>query len=230
MRRNSSHHRFRGVRRGSDPAGSGRPAAVGFDLRAQHGAGPAVRAADLFPAQGRVRAAKAGTEITPSMIPSVSQYAGQQLLTGQQAEAYADHFIAVHVAKCPGQDLLPAVRRSDSPAEQCQAGRHGRHRVQGRDAAHHAAERLRLVEGLPDHLHRRDHAFALGGLTLAGSAVRAGPRAAGPRSPTRPSPAPLRPRPHDPNGQPTRITRTRQPCPPASARHRAGRRTVAFHE
>ena len=29
----------------------------------------------------------AGGEITPSMIPSVSQYAGQQLLTGQQAEA-----------------------------------------------------------------------------------------------------------------------------------------------
>src|ERR1700721_2380066 len=31
------------------------------------------------------------------MIPSVSQYAGQQMLTGQQAEAYADHFIAVHI-------------------------------------------------------------------------------------------------------------------------------------
>src|SRR5580693_2154175 len=45
---------------------------------------------------------KAGTEITPSMIPSVSQYAGQQLLTGQQAEAYADHFIAVHVADMGG--------------------------------------------------------------------------------------------------------------------------------
>jgi hypothetical protein len=42
---------------------------------------------------------KAGTEITPSMIPSVSQYAGQQLLTGQQAEAYADHFIAVHISE-----------------------------------------------------------------------------------------------------------------------------------
>jgi len=42
------------------------------------------------------------TEITPSMIPSVSQYAGQQLLTGQQAEAYADHFIAVHVANMSG--------------------------------------------------------------------------------------------------------------------------------
>jgi hypothetical protein len=36
------------------------------------------------------------------MIPSVSQYAGQQLLTGQQAEAYADHFIAVHIANMTG--------------------------------------------------------------------------------------------------------------------------------
>ena len=45
---------------------------------------------------------KAGTEITPSMIPSVSQYAGQQLLTGQQAEAYADHFIAVHIQTMSG--------------------------------------------------------------------------------------------------------------------------------
>src|SRR5580692_4243715 len=44
----------------------------------------------------------AGTEITPNMIPSVSQYAGQQLLTGQQAEAYADHFIAVHIADMSG--------------------------------------------------------------------------------------------------------------------------------
>ena len=36
------------------------------------------------------------------MIPSVSQYAGQQLLTGQQAEAYADNFIAVHIANMAG--------------------------------------------------------------------------------------------------------------------------------
>ena len=41
-------------------------------------------------------------EITPAMIPAVSQYAGQQLLTGQQAEAYADHFIAIHVAEMGG--------------------------------------------------------------------------------------------------------------------------------
>ena len=35
------------------------------------------------------------------MIPSVSQYAGQQMLTGAQAEAYADHFIAVHLSELP---------------------------------------------------------------------------------------------------------------------------------
>ena len=52
-----------------------------------------------FPSKAAFTHAKAGTEITPSMIPSVSQYAGQQLLTGQQAEAYADHFIAVHISE-----------------------------------------------------------------------------------------------------------------------------------
>ena len=55
-----------------------------------------------FPPQAAFAHPKAGTEITPSMIPSVSQYAGQQLLTGQQAEAYADHFIAVHIANMTG--------------------------------------------------------------------------------------------------------------------------------
>ena len=55
-----------------------------------------------FPAASAFAHPKAGSEITPSMIPSVSQYAGQQLLTGQQAEAYADHFIAVHIANMGG--------------------------------------------------------------------------------------------------------------------------------
>ena len=50
-----------------------------------------------FPPASAFAHPKAGTEITPSMIPSVSQYAGQQLLTGPQAEVYADHFIAVHL-------------------------------------------------------------------------------------------------------------------------------------
>ena len=45
---------------------------------------------------------RTGKEITPSMIPSVSQYAGQQLLTGQQAEAYANDFINVHLREIGG--------------------------------------------------------------------------------------------------------------------------------
>ena len=56
----------------------------------------------FFPPKAAFATAKAGTEITPSMIPSVSQYAGQQLLTGQQAEVYADHFIAVHITTMSG--------------------------------------------------------------------------------------------------------------------------------
>jgi len=55
-----------------------------------------------FPPAAAFAHPKAGSEITPSMIPSVSQYAGQQMLTGQQAEAYADHFIAVHIANMAG--------------------------------------------------------------------------------------------------------------------------------
>jgi len=56
----------------------------------------------FFPAKAAFANAKPGTEITPSMIPSVSQYAGEQMLTGQQAEAYADHFIAVHLTEIGG--------------------------------------------------------------------------------------------------------------------------------
>jgi hypothetical protein len=54
-----------------------------------------------FPPQAAFAHAKPGTEITPSMIPSVSQYAGQQLLTGAQAKVYADDFIAVHLSELP---------------------------------------------------------------------------------------------------------------------------------
>jgi hypothetical protein len=56
----------------------------------------------FFPPKAAFAHAKAGTEITPSMIPSVSQYAGQQMVTGQQAESYADNFIAVHIANMTG--------------------------------------------------------------------------------------------------------------------------------
>lgn len=43
-----------------------------------------------------------GTEITDSMVHSVGQYAGQQLLTGPQAQVYANDFIAVHLREIGG--------------------------------------------------------------------------------------------------------------------------------
>jgi hypothetical protein len=44
-----------------------------------------------FPAKGSPALA------SPEIGPYLNQYAGQQLTTGAQAEAYADHFIAVHL-------------------------------------------------------------------------------------------------------------------------------------
>src|SRR3984957_179762 len=55
----------------------------------------------FFPPASACAHAKAGTEITPSMIPSVSQYAGEQLTTGAQAGVYANDFIAVHLSEMP---------------------------------------------------------------------------------------------------------------------------------
>jgi len=54
-----------------------------------------------FPPKAAFAHPKAGGEITPSMIPSVSQYAGQQLLTGHQAEVWANDFMAVHLYNMP---------------------------------------------------------------------------------------------------------------------------------
>ncbi len=54
-----------------------------------------------FPPSSAFAHAKAGTEITPGMKPYLLQYAGQQLTDGAQAEAYADHFIAVHLSEMP---------------------------------------------------------------------------------------------------------------------------------
>jgi hypothetical protein len=47
---------------------------------------------------------KAGSESLndPAVKPYLSQYAGQQLVTGAQAEAYANHFIAVHINEMAG--------------------------------------------------------------------------------------------------------------------------------
>ncbi|WP_328997824.1 hypothetical protein OHA18_25570 [Kribbella sp. NBC_00709] len=47
---------------------------------------------------------KAGSDSLddPAVKPYLSQYAGQQLVTGAQAEAYANHFIAVHISEMAG--------------------------------------------------------------------------------------------------------------------------------
>jgi hypothetical protein len=54
-----------------------------------------------FPAKAAFAHAKPGTEITPAMIPYLEKYAGQPMTTGAQAEAYADHFIAIHLSEMP---------------------------------------------------------------------------------------------------------------------------------
>jgi hypothetical protein len=45
----------------------------------------------FFPAKG-----------SPALLPGVSQYAGQQVLNGAQAKAYANEFIGVHLSKIAG--------------------------------------------------------------------------------------------------------------------------------
>ena len=62
-----------------------------------------------FPPKSAFAHPKAGTEITRSMIPSVSQYAGQELLTGAQAKVYADNFIAVHLSEMPDHGVYSVL-------------------------------------------------------------------------------------------------------------------------
>jgi hypothetical protein len=62
-----------------------------------------------FPSKAAFAHAKPGTEITPGMIPYLQKYAGQQLLTGPQAEAYANHFIAVHLSEMPYNGIYSKI-------------------------------------------------------------------------------------------------------------------------
>src|SRR5580693_2705025 len=56
----------------------------------------------VFPSKAAFAHPVAGSEITPSMIGTVSKYAGQPLTTGAQAAVYANDFIAVHLAQIGG--------------------------------------------------------------------------------------------------------------------------------
>ncbi len=62
-----------------------------------------------FPPKAAFAHPKPGSEITQSMIPSVSQYAGEQLLTGAQAQVYADDFIAVHLSEMPYSGIYSKI-------------------------------------------------------------------------------------------------------------------------
>ncbi|MGP0109097.1 MAG: hypothetical protein ACLPR9_09590 [Acidimicrobiales bacterium] len=61
------------------------------------------------PTRAEFAHAKPGTEITPQMLPYLLKYAGHPLTTGAQAEAYADHFIAYHLAEMPYNGVYAAV-------------------------------------------------------------------------------------------------------------------------
>src|ERR1700734_3222349 len=56
----------------------------------------------VFPAKAAFAHPVAGSEITPSRVGTVSNYAGQPLTTGAQAEVYANDFIAVHLKEIGG--------------------------------------------------------------------------------------------------------------------------------
>ena len=57
----------------------------------------------------------------PAVQPYLSKYAGQPLTTGAQAEAYANHYIAVHLAEASGgrtyAELSTASRANPDDAE-----------------------------------------------------------------------------------------------------------------
>jgi hypothetical protein len=53
---------------------------------------------------------------SPKIGPYLNQYAGQALTTGKQAEAYADHFIAVHLSEMPYNGVYDAVSAASMAA------------------------------------------------------------------------------------------------------------------
>jgi hypothetical protein len=60
-----------------------------------------------FPTKAQLAQAKPAppggfSEVTPDMVPYLAPYAGQQLTTGAQAEAYANHYIAGHLDQIAG--------------------------------------------------------------------------------------------------------------------------------
>jgi hypothetical protein len=49
------------------------------------------------------------SEVTPAMVPYLEKYAGQELTTGAQAQAYANHFIQIHLQEMTGGQTYSQV-------------------------------------------------------------------------------------------------------------------------
>ena len=110
-----------------------------------------------FPPKAAFDHPKAGTEITPSMIPSVSKYAGQQLLTGPQAKAYANNFIAVHLSEMPYGGLYSKVSAASlANPKNTQLQGAGADLLPGHHAARSTARGLRVLDDRRDHAMGRD--------------------------------------------------------------------------
>ncbi len=77
-----------------------------LDDRVRH-AGRSVRPAGLRRSIQIERSDR--TPLRQRATTSVSQYAGQQLLTGPQAEAFADHFIAIHLSEMPYEGVYAKI-------------------------------------------------------------------------------------------------------------------------
>jgi hypothetical protein len=61
----------------------------------------------VFPTKAELAQAKnpapgGFSEVTPAMLPYLEKYAGEQMTTGAQAKAYADHFILIHLQEMTG--------------------------------------------------------------------------------------------------------------------------------
>ena len=91
---------------------------------------------------------------SPALLPGVKQYAGQQLVNGAQAKAYANNFINVHLSKVAGGKTYAEVSTAAlADPKNATAGRAEDHPVPGRDAPRVASQRLGLERGR----HRGDN-------------------------------------------------------------------------
>ena len=95
-----------------------------------------------FPAAGST----AITSLPKVDATAMTQYAGQELLTGQQAQVYANNFINVHLGEIGGgktYSQLSAASQADPT--NTNSRRPGPDRLPWRHAAQHPAQHLRLV-------------------------------------------------------------------------------------